>query len=57
MSVPMEILILGVFCVACGGVLGWAAHAAFGYRTPSTWDDTVTRNPTDHDERIEDGSW
>ena len=47
MSAPMEILILCVFCVACGGVLGWTAHAAFGYRIPSTWDDTDPRGGHD----------
>jgi len=36
----MEILILCVFCVACGIVAGWAARAAFGYRVPDTWDGT-----------------
>jgi hypothetical protein len=35
----MELLILCVFCVTCGVVLGWAARAAFGYRT-DTWGDT-----------------
>jgi hypothetical protein len=45
----MEILILCVFCVACGMVLGWAARAAFGYRVPDTWDGTDRggRDPRD----------
>jgi hypothetical protein len=38
----MEILILCVFCVTCGVVLGWTARAAFSYRDRdrSTWGGT-----------------
>jgi hypothetical protein len=39
----MEILILCVFCVAVGVVLGWSSRATFGY-----WLDT--RDGTDHDD-------
>ena len=45
----MEILILCVFCVVVGAVLGWAGHAAFGYRYPATWDDTGRGH--DHDDQ------